>query len=478
MEEGWDWEAFKIYLKTNLTSNPLRFVIKKPTHSTKPQVATVAREYVLNRELLKRLHAWRGDYWKFNSSHYKIITESEMKADVMNYLADNDYTHEFATINYRNSVMENIRSKHLLKDIEEDRVWINDLSNKDTYIILKNGILNIDGLIRGESKVLFSHSPDYLSSIELPYYYEPDAQCPLWEAHLDKILPDKRMHAILQQWFGYCLTKDTGYQRFIILTGEGSNGKSVCLSVLQNMLGRENVSSVALETFDGTHALVDTIGKLANICTDISELDKTAEGLLKAYTAGDYLQFNPKFKATFSAKPTAKLIFSTNNLPHFSDRSAGIWRRLILIPFDVEVPRKEQIPFHTYMKQLNVELPGILNWAITGLASLRNSNQFVKTEKTEAAKTEYRQEVNPARTFLIQECEYDANFFGQNRQTIFDVYRKYCSNGNTKPLNITNFSREITRIYPLSQLIREIDPVSQKRDWIFKGVKTFAGDGF
>ena len=59
------------------------------------------------------------------------------------------------------------------------------------------------------------------------------------------------------------------------------------------------------------------------------------------------------------APPTAKLRFATNMLPQFSDKGRGIWRRMILVPFDKQVPEDQQNP--KLAEELIEELPGIFN---------------------------------------------------------------------------------------------------------------------
>ena len=79
-------------------------------------------------------------------------------------------------------------------------------------------------------------------------------------------------------------------------------------------------------------ALTPTLGKLANIASEVGEIDRVAEGFLKSFTAGDMMTFDRKHVAPIEALPTARLILSTNNRPRFSDRSGGLWRRMICCP--------------------------------------------------------------------------------------------------------------------------------------------------
>ena len=81
------------------------------------------------------------------------------------------------------------------------------------------------------------------------------------------------------------------------------------------------------------------------------------------------MTFDRKHISPIEAAPTARLILSTNNRPRFSDRSGGLWRRMILLPFNREVPEGERVlgMDKPVWWQESGELSGMLNWAIAEL---------------------------------------------------------------------------------------------------------------
>src|SRR5262249_25365409 len=93
---------------------------------------------------------------------------------------------------------------------------------EQNLIALTNGLLDLD---TGE---LLPHTADWFSPVCLPYPFDAAAPCPRWEAALRLSLEgDPERMTLLQEWFGYLLRRDTDQQKFMILTGEGGNGKSV-----------------------------------------------------------------------------------------------------------------------------------------------------------------------------------------------------------------------------------------------------------
>src|SRR5262249_55386409 len=165
--------------------------------------------------------------------------------------------------------------------------------------------------------------------------YDSAATCEEWLRVLHENLEsDKDAINLLQEWCGYCLYKDNPAQRALFLTGEGANGKSVISAALQAMLGAENVSALSLELFGERFQLMQTLGKLVNIASEVGELRSVAEGQLKAFISNDTMSFEPKGKDHLCCRPTAKLMVMCNKLPEIADRSGGIWRRLMILPFE------------------------------------------------------------------------------------------------------------------------------------------------
>ena len=339
--------------------------------------------------------------------------------------------------------------------IEPPLWWDGKEWRRRNLIALANGLLDLDALFAGEDDVLLPHTPRWFSPACLPYPFDPEADCPRWRAFLERNLEGEAERiALLQEWFGYCTTADTSRQKFLLLEGEGANGKSVVCAVLEAMLGSENCSHVPLEVFGTRFQLEATLGKLANIASEVGELDKAAEGFLKSFTSGDPMQFERKHKPTFSAVPTARLVLATNNRPRFSDRSAGVWRRMILMPFRVTIAADDPGRVFGMDKPAwwvaSGELPGILNWALAGLERLRRQDRFSTSQVCEQALAEYRTENNPARLYLTETCQ-EAPLGRVDSGELYAAYRRWCEVNNFTPLASTTFGKEVKRVFPKSR---------------------------
>ena len=295
----------------------------------------------------------------------------------------------------------------------------------------------------GVTPRLDAHTPKLVSRCLLPYDYLPCAECPAWLAFLEQVLPDQGSRTLLQQTFGYCLTADMSLQRFFMFEGTGGNGKGVVTNILGRLLGRENISGLPLNRFHDKHDLVVTLGKLVNITSELGEKDRISEEQLKLAVGGDMMHFNPKYQKPFPARFTAKIIISTNERPALGDRSEGIWRRLILLPFPVTITPEKQDP--RLEDTLARELPGILNWAIQGAISLYRKGQFEVPPQSIAARLTYQTESSSARLFFDECCELKATAVIGTR-VLYQGYRDYCLIDGYKPFNETNFKKEVCKL--------------------------------
>jgi P4 family phage/plasmid primase-like protien len=346
------------------------------------------------------------------------------------------------------NTIDAIKSLTALREEMQAPFWLDGSNRSRNSLVLKNGILDVDRLVIAEPHVLIEHTDAFFTLVVLPYEFNAVAQCPKWLAFLDRNLEaDVERIAILQEFFGYCLVPDTSFHKFLLMHGEGANGKSVICAALRAVLGTDNVSTVPLEVFGERFQLNQTLGKLANICAEVGEIDKIAEGHLKSFISGDPMTFERKFKDPIVASPTARLVLATNTLPRFSDRSGGLWRRMIVMPCNVVIQENERVFGMDSPNFWSDELPGILNWSVVGLKRLREQRGFTSSKLVDVAREEYRAEMNPLRSFLTD--HFHENEAGQlTTKDVYEKYSKWSDANGYRPLGERMFGREIKRVFP------------------------------
>lgn len=426
---------------------------------------------------------WRDEWytWKLDRGCYRTIESNELRAKVIGAIKEEfdranieeirDYEEkkrsgEISPDNDQGppvakkvgqgvvaNVLAAMADLTLIPSSTESLTWLGEDGSRQrrNFVALRNGILDIDKVMSGGTveDCLQAHSPRWFSTVRLPYKFDESAKCPKWESFLEKNLEmDPERIKILQEWAGYCLLPDTGEQKFLVLEGEGSNGKSVYMAAITALLGEPNCSHIPLEIFGDRFAKSQTIGKLVNISADVGELDKVAEGYLKSFTSGDVMFFDRKGINGVDCTPTARLMIACNNRPRFSDRSSGVWRRMLLVPFRIEIQKHERVRNmdKPWWWEQSGELPGIFNWALLGLHRLRKQGGFTESSLGSEAMEDYRCESNPARDFLMENCEPHESAAIRS-EFLYSLYVHWCQKTGHKPLNDRSFGKEISRCF-------------------------------
>jgi len=215
--------------------------------------------------------------------------------------------------------------------------------------------------------VLSPHQREHYRTEMTPISYDPNAQAPRFEQFLMEIFKgdvDKsNKYFIVLEASGYTLIPSCHLEKFFMLIGSGANGKSVLLTVLAELIGREYTTAVQPSQFENRFQRGHLHGKLANIITEITDAQ------LKSLVSGEMTTAERKHKDPFDFTPFAKHWFGTNHLPHTRDFSDALFRRATILKFNNKFENKNR-DVHLITK-LKTELPGILNLALKGLQRLK-----------------------------------------------------------------------------------------------------------
>lgn len=326
---------------------------------------------------------------------------------------------------------------------------LSEADPRGNWLAVANGLLKLD------TRALVHHTPYWFSTVALPVAYDPDAPPPpRWLRLLAEVMEgDAGRIGVLQEITGACLDRSLTLAWFAVLVGEGANGKSVFLAVLRGLLGEDNCAAVDLGQLAGDgnrFAAFNLYGKLANISADQSYFEGTDESALKRLTGGnDLVTFEQKGRQPIAAVNRCKIIFACNAMPTFKDRTGGLWRRLVPVPFTWQVPVGRRGPSLLRPETWAGELPGILNWALEGLARLRARGEFELPPACRALLDQHRSDSNPARAFLQEyyRATGDPADFVVSSE-LYKSYSTWCAdNGFSHPLNAVAFGREVARVF-------------------------------
>jgi P4 family phage/plasmid primase-like protien len=303
-----------------------------------------------------------------------------------------------------------------------------------------------NGTIDLRTGQLKEHDKGDLITKSIPVIYDPNAKCPIWEDFLVKIMDrNQGLISFLQRIVGYSLTGDTREQCFFILHGNGANGKSTFIKTIGSLLG-DYAQAASFETFlskkQGNMANNDIArmhGKRFISAVEAEESRRLAENVIKQVTGGDVVAARFLYAEYFEFIPQFKIFLATNHKPKINCNDPAIWRRVKLVPFAVRIPEMEQI--QDLDEQLKDELPGILNWALSGVLDWQNEGLRTPVEVENATK-KYRNEMDTVSEFLNECCDLDANK-KETPTTLYDAYKTMCELNGEKYLCLKNFGKSL-----------------------------------
>lgn len=305
------------------------------------------------------------------------------------------------------------------------------------YIVFNNGVYDL------ETKELLEYSPKYIIKNKIPHNYNPDAYHELLDKTLNKICcNDKKLRYVIEEMIGYTLLRRNELGKSFILTGDGSNGKSTLLDLINELLGEDNISSVSLKELSDRFKTFQLDGKLANIGDDISNEYIQDNSTFKKLVTGEKVNVERKGRDPYDFKNYSKLIFSANELPRINDLSGGLKRRLVFIPFNAKFSKRDEDydPFIKDKITTPAALEYLLKIAIDGLYRIINNNSITSSEVCDKVWEEYEAINNPVVSF-IEEHKIE-------NESVNDVFRQYqvwCVESGLKPLSKIVFGKEVRK---------------------------------
>ena len=267
-------------------------------------------------------------------------------------------------------------------------------------------LLNVaNGTIDLDTGTLRDHDPDDLLTLQSPVAFDAEATAPEFSAFLARILPDPELRAFVQRLAGLALIGDQPEQILPISLGDGANGKSTLTRIIAEVLGDYSVVAsrdVLLALKHDTHptAKADLFRRRFAHSGELPRGARLDEPQVKELTGGDRIKARRMREDHWEFTPSHLLWIHANHRPTIEGTDDGIWRRVLLIPFDVQVPEAERDP-KLADRILSGEAPGVLNWALAGLAEYR-SGGLRTPDVVRAATGQYREESDTVARFIAE----------------------------------------------------------------------------
>ena len=410
-------------------------------------------KYSYNR---KRWYFWTGKVWTLdeNGEVKKLADEicEDLKKEAWT-IPDEDL--QEAALKFAKRTAGSAAKEAMIKECQhlyDIPASPDDFDAYTDFLNCQNGVVN---LRNGE---LMPHDSRLMMSKICNCEYDVKHRKPKrWLKFLDEITNgDKDLQEYIQKSVGYSISGSNKEQCAYFLYGMGNNGKSTFLDTIADMLG-DYASNAQPDTLmlqsrlgsSGGGANTD-IARLKSArfvtCEEPTEGVRLNEGLLKQLTGGSKVTCRFLYGDEFEYTPEFKIWVATNHKPVVRGTDVGIWRRIKLIPFEVNIPKEKVDKNLKYT--LRQEFPQILAWAVEGAQKWQTEGLEEPTQVIEATK-DYKQEMDLIAGF-VEQCimiDYDSDD-KIPASDLFAVYSRWAKANNEWEMSAKKFGMEIVKKIP------------------------------
>ena len=316
---------------------------------------------------VRYLHDWAivrcGLFYEYKDGVYNEVKETDMK-HIYNYTVG-------TYICYRTGKKKSdTYINEMLNYVVSEAHHNNKIVEKEGGLAFKNTVM----FLEGKKLTFHKHSPKFFITKKFDYDYNPNAKCPLWKKCLSQWFPKKEavQIQILQEYFGYCLTYDQRFEKFLIIFGKSRGGKNTIAEVLLDLLGGSAADIKA--------NLVPPKERSFMVGEKVLYLDETMEcrsqntvNILKKIVSTGPLDIRPLWAQKFDLYNKPKLFFTFNKPPDDLKIDNALRNRMLTLKATVTFEKNPNVNLKTDLKK---EYSGILNWAIEGYNRLYENGKF------------------------------------------------------------------------------------------------------
>ena len=377
-------------------------------------------------------------YWYIDGC-YRLISDDELKGFIKQYITAFDTT--LLKMKDVNEVYNNlITDRNFIKEQQ--------LNADENIINFRNGILRLDTM------TLIPHSPQIMSTIQIPCNWNPqcciNGRSPVFDSFLDTFTESDRVKKnFLMQYIGVCISNIKGYRmkKALFMVGPGDTGKTQLKSLTEMLLGEENTSPADLPDLEKRFGASALYGKRLVGSSDMSFATVSEIKLFKQITGGDEISIEKKCKDAFNYRYNGLLWFCTNELPKFGgDKGEWVYKRIIPFKCSHVIPEEQQD------KQLSdkmfKERETIVYRAVMAARKvIENGYRFDIPEECDQALKEYELSNSPSIQFFEECCRIRPK--GEIRDNcttrrIHEAFRQWCfDNSGSYVPKVPAFRKEI-----------------------------------
>lgn len=324
----------------------------KLSNKQKVHPAQIARRIMQQHRIVR----YRDSFYVWKGPHWYSFTDDEIYQLAYQTTKKEDTDHE----------PDPGRAKSVLGCLLGEVELVRRMGGEPGLVSLENGLLDL------QTGQLREHSPDILNTSSLPYAFDPDAGEPEeWLAFLHDIWPNQpEFIDTLQMWFGYNLVPETRQQKFVHLVGPPRSGKGTIATMLQAVVGLENVCRPSLRKLGERFGLESAVDKLAMIVSEGNATGPNIVDTLLNITGEDDIDIDRKFRPVWMGKLDTRITVLSNGPLKLAESHGALMARLIVLPTTKDHTGSED---HGLKDRLLAEVPAILKWSVEGWRKLQGS---------------------------------------------------------------------------------------------------------
>ena len=400
-----------------------------------------------------------GLFYEWRDNRYVELQDDTLRQrlqpwlhDAVRYVTDRN-TKELTVAPYEsnpatvNAALESVRSKVHLPAATPRPSWLDEAPARPPVrevLPCKTANLHIP------SGRLLPATPALFTTTALEFDYDPDAPDPAqWRKFLGELWGgDYQSVALLQEWFGYCLTQDTSQQKMMLLVGPKRSGKGTIAHVLTALVGRGNTCGPTVNGLCTQFGLAPLVDKSLAVISDArfqGERIGILVELLLCVSGEDRVTVDRKYLPAVTMQLPTRFMFLSNELPRLTEMSGALPGRFQVLRLTNSFYGREDLDLKP---KLEAELPGILCWALDGWLRLQEQRRFTEPEASTELRDELDELSSPIQAFVNECCEQS----DQQRvasDTLYAAYIEWCKReGRGHPVTRGTFGRDLRAVIP------------------------------
>lgn len=368
------------------------------------------------------------------------------------YTYDGKRYHHASPTELRNFAHEKFDPKPREQVAAEFVSWVDrtNIVQQDWFTRTTAGLVNFqNGVLDIKTKKLLEHSQAQGFLYCLPFDYDPSAECPVFDGFMREVtLKDESLESLLLEFVGYAICDQSYWlQKALLLVGEGSNGKSTFLKIVESLAGKENTSYLSLSDLQQETSRSSLEGRLVNISDELPNYTLKNTDMLKKLMGGSVTS-RKLYQDAVAIDNGAKFIYSCNEIPMTVDVSHGLFRRLAIVPFNAKFTMGDNADVDIARKMLG-ELPGIFNRVYKEYGKLKKRGNLIESIRSNQELEQYKDSVDRVGSWIKDNLRWNGKWDDTVGFTkiadAFELYHSDCKRSEEKPVSKFYFTRHLRR---------------------------------